>query len=314
MGQGHRPRRRGVLPVVHLLRHRRSGRRWSARRRCSSTSTPRPSTSTPTGIAAAVATAKRLGLTPKAVIPVDLFGLPADHAAIAAVAQGRQACSCSTMPRRLSAPTYRKAASSARFGARHRDQLFPGQAARLLRRRRRGDHRRRRARRYAAQPAHARAGQRPDTTTCASGSPRASTPSRPRCCIEKLKIFPDEIAARDRVARRYYAKRSRDVVTVPTVPAGADLGLGAVHHPRARRAARRARRRAQGRGHPDRDLLPDPAAPPAGLQALSDRRPAASPSASAWPDEVISLPMHAYLDEADAGRASSRAVRRILRT
>ncbi len=39
------------------------------------------------GLAAAIDTAKRLGLTPKAVIPVDLFGLPADHDAIAAVAQ-----------------------------------------------------------------------------------------------------------------------------------------------------------------------------------------------------------------------------------
>ena len=34
----------------------------------------------------AVATARRLGLTPRGVIPVDLFGLPADHDAIAAVA------------------------------------------------------------------------------------------------------------------------------------------------------------------------------------------------------------------------------------
>ena len=34
----------------------------------------------------AVATARKLGLKPKAVIPVDLFGLPADHDAIAAVA------------------------------------------------------------------------------------------------------------------------------------------------------------------------------------------------------------------------------------
>ena len=48
---------------------------------------PTPSTSTPRGISAALATAKRLGLTPKAVIPVDLFGLPADHDAIAAVAK-----------------------------------------------------------------------------------------------------------------------------------------------------------------------------------------------------------------------------------
>src|SRR5215510_14845959 len=34
----------------------------------------------------AIAKAKRLGLKPKAVIPVDLFGLPADHDAIAAIA------------------------------------------------------------------------------------------------------------------------------------------------------------------------------------------------------------------------------------
>ena len=39
------------------------------------------------GIAGAIATAKSAGLKPKAVIPVDLFGLPADHAAIAAVAK-----------------------------------------------------------------------------------------------------------------------------------------------------------------------------------------------------------------------------------
>ena len=50
-------------------------------------SRPTPSTSTPRASAAAVATAKRLGLTPKAVIPVDLFGLPADHDAVAAVAK-----------------------------------------------------------------------------------------------------------------------------------------------------------------------------------------------------------------------------------
>src|SRR5262249_10525829 len=35
----------------------------------------------------AIATAKQLGLRPKGVIPVDLFGLPVDHDAIAAVAE-----------------------------------------------------------------------------------------------------------------------------------------------------------------------------------------------------------------------------------
>jgi dTDP-4-amino-4,6-dideoxygalactose transaminase len=40
----------------------------------------------PTSCEAAVLTAKRLGLKPRAIIPVDLFGLPADHDAIAAIA------------------------------------------------------------------------------------------------------------------------------------------------------------------------------------------------------------------------------------
>src|ERR1700692_2466414 len=40
----------------------------------------------PASFERAIATAKQRGLKPKAVIPVDLFGLPADHDAIAAIA------------------------------------------------------------------------------------------------------------------------------------------------------------------------------------------------------------------------------------
>ncbi|HUI35643.1 MAG TPA: aminotransferase class I/II-fold pyridoxal phosphate-dependent enzyme, partial [Stellaceae bacterium] len=40
----------------------------------------------PASLERAVATAKRRGLKPRAVIPVDLFGQPADHDAIAAIA------------------------------------------------------------------------------------------------------------------------------------------------------------------------------------------------------------------------------------
>src|SRR5215831_12267828 len=38
----------------------------------------------------AIAKAKRLGLKPKAVIPVDLFGLPAEHARIAGIAMAEK--------------------------------------------------------------------------------------------------------------------------------------------------------------------------------------------------------------------------------
>jgi len=40
----------------------------------------------PAGCERAVVTARRLGLKSRAIIPVDLFGLPADHDAIAAIA------------------------------------------------------------------------------------------------------------------------------------------------------------------------------------------------------------------------------------
>ena len=41
----------------------------------------------PTSLKRGIATARKRGLKPKAVIPVDLFGQPADHDAIAAVAE-----------------------------------------------------------------------------------------------------------------------------------------------------------------------------------------------------------------------------------
>ena len=50
--------------------------------------------------------------------------------------------------------------------------------------------------------------------------------------IEKLKIFDDEIAARNEIAERY-ARGLGNVVTVPHLAARLHLGLGAIHHPPA---------------------------------------------------------------------------------
>ena len=86
-----------------------------------------------------IATARKRGLKPKAVMPVDLFGQSADHDAIAAVAEAEglfvlddaaQSFRCE-----LQGPPPRHLRPC------HRDQLFPGQTARLLRRRRRDLHR-----------------------------------------------------------------------------------------------------------------------------------------------------------------------------
>ena len=142
MAQGHRPRRRGDLPVLSPSAPPPKSRRWSARRRSSSTSRPTPSTSIRRARSARSRPPSALGLKPKAIIPVDLFGLPADHDAIAAVAKPNNLFVLDDAAQAFGA-TYNNRRLGT-FGARHRDQFFSGQAARLLRRRRRDLHRRRR--------------------------------------------------------------------------------------------------------------------------------------------------------------------------
>src|ERR1700693_814082 len=153
----------------------------------------------PASFERAVATAKRLGLKPKAVIPVDLFGLPADHDALAAVAKAHgmfvledaaQAFGATYRGRKLGA---RASATATSFfpakplgcygdgGAVFTDDDELATVMRSLRVHGEGRHR------YEA----VRIGTngRFDTIQAA-------------VLIEKLKIFSDEIAARNRIARR----------------------------------------------------------------------------------------------------------------
>ena len=89
--------------------------------------------------------------------------------------------------------------------------------------------------------------------------------------IEKLKIFPDEILARNRVAARY-SEALADVAAVPRVRQRIKLGVGAVHAAARARAPRCTRRRAESRRHSDRDLLHQATASPAGLSRLPGSR------------------------------------------
>ncbi len=94
----------------------------------------------PASAAAAVATARRMGLKPQAIIPVDLFGLPADHDAIAAVAAAENLI---RTRRRRSGIRRDLSRTTARFDrGGDGDKLFPREAARLLRRWRGRIHRR----------------------------------------------------------------------------------------------------------------------------------------------------------------------------
>jgi dTDP-4-amino-4,6-dideoxygalactose transaminase len=167
----------------------------------------------PESLERAVADAKRLGLKAKAVIPVDLFGLPADHDAIAAIAAAHrlkvlddaaQAFGATYRGRKLGALATATATSF--FPAKPLGCYGDGGAvftdddalaARVKSLRVHGEG----IDKYDA----ARVGitGRLDTMQAA-------------ILLEKLKIFPEEIAARNAVAQRY-ADSLADVATMPRV-------------------------------------------------------------------------------------------------
>ncbi len=128
--------------------------------------------------------------------------------------------------------------------------------------------------------------------------------------LEKLKIFPDEIEARDRVARRYNEGLAGVAIT-PTVPAGSTsvwaqytIRIGA-----GRREAFAAALKAEG--IPTAVYYPIPLH----LQQAYKHYPIGKGGVAVstrLAGEVISLPMHPYLDEGTQDRIID-AVRRALK-
>jgi dTDP-4-amino-4,6-dideoxygalactose transaminase len=258
------------------------------------------------GLAAALSTAKRLGLEPKAVIPVDLFGLPADHDAVAAVAAANglfvlddaaQAFGATYKGRALG--TLGDAAATSFFpakplgcygdgGAVFTDDDALAEAVLSLR-------------------VHGQGGDKYDNVRIGLAS-RLDT-IQAAVLSEKLKIFPDEIAARNRAARRY-SEGLGDMVGVPKVPAGL-TSVWAQYTIRVsggRRDALAAGLKAEG--IPTAIYYPIPLH----RQRAYERYPVGD-GGTAVSDrlagEVLSLPMHAYLDAATQDRIID-AVRRVL--
>ncbi|MSP32214.1 MAG: DegT/DnrJ/EryC1/StrS family aminotransferase [Pseudolabrys sp.] len=249
------------------------------------------------GIAGAVEAARAAGLTPKAVIPVDLFGLSADHAAVAGAAKAAnlfvlddaaQGFGATFNNRRLG--TFGHATATSFFPAKPLGCYGDGGAvmtdddemADVLRSLRMHGHGRDKYDNIRIGLA-----SRLDTVQAA-------------ILIEKLKVFPDEIEARDRIARRY-SEALAGVAITPTVPAGS-TSVWAQYTLRisgGRRDALAATLKAEG--IPTAIYYPIPLHRqqayknyPVGRGgvAVSDRLAA----------EVISLPMHPYLDAATQDR------------
>ena len=222
----------------------------------------------PSSLVRAIATAKRKGLKPKAVIPVDLFGLPADYDAIMAVAKSEglfvlddaaQAFGATYKGRKLG--TLAPATATSFFPAKPLGCYGDGGAvltddAALVET-------------LKSLRVHGQGTDKYDNVRIGMTS-RLDT-IQAAVLIEKLKIFADEIEARDRAARRYAEGLQRCLHRA----GGArwrDVGLGAVHHPPQARRSRRPCRQPEGAGHPDRDLLSEAAASARGLPPFSGGR------------------------------------------
>ncbi len=254
----------------------------------------------------AVATASKRGLKPRAIIPVDLFGLPADHDAIGTIAAAHgllvlddaaQAFGATYKGRKLGALSTATATSF--FPAKPLGCYGDGGAvftdddalaARVKSLRLHGE--------GADRSEAARIGitGRLDTIQAA-------------VLIEKLKIFPDEIVARNRVAARY-SDALAGVAAVPRV-GNESSSVWAQYTLRvapARRDALAAALKAEG--------IPTAIyyTKPLHRQPAYRDFPVADggvPVSEQLSKEVISLPMHAYLEPPVQDRIIA-AVRRAL--
>ena len=247
----------------------------------------------PASLKRGLATAKARGLKPRAVIVVDLFGQSADHDAIAAVAEAEgvfvlddaaQGFGASYNGRKLG--TFGLATATSFFPAKPLGCYGDGGAiftdddelAEVLRSIR----------------VHGQGSDKYDNVRL--GITGRLDTMQAAVLIEKLKIFEDEIAARNRIAERY-ARGLGNVVTVPRLAPGC-TSVWAQYTIRLPKGTDRdgfaADLKAQG--------VPTAIYYTKSMhqQTAYKHYPVADGGLSAserLSEDVISLPMHAYLDE-----------------
>ena len=257
----------------------------------------------PASLKEGIVAAKKRGLKPRAIIPVDLFGQPADHAAISAIAEAEGMFVLDDAAQGFGAcyegrplGTFGLATATSFFpakplgcygdgGAIFTDDAELAETLRSVRVHGQGSHK------YD----NVRLGltARIDTIQAA-------------ILIEKLKIFPDEIAARNAAAKRYNEGLGNAVI-VPRVEQNRTSVWAqyTVRLPDGGRDALAATLKAEG--------IPTAIYYPKSLHQQTAYRdfPIASGGLAVserLSAEVISLPMYAYLDEPTQERII-RAVR-----
>jgi dTDP-4-amino-4,6-dideoxygalactose transaminase len=241
-------------------------------------------------------------LAPKAVIPVDLFGQPADYRKLGAIAKregllmlcdAAQAFGATFEGKRTGA--IGDAAATSFFpakplgcygdgGACFTDDDGLAEILRSLRMHGQGSDR------YE----HPRIGwnSRLDTIQAA-------------VLVEKLKIFPDEIEARNRIAQRYNAELGNsNCIRIPRVIPGAQSVWAQYTIQVEDRASLQADLRDEG--IPSAVYYPIPLGRQRGYAHFPSVPTPVSDSLSA---SVVSLPMHPYLDEATQDRITAAVLK-----
>jgi dTDP-4-amino-4,6-dideoxygalactose transaminase len=260
------------------------------------------------GLGGAIATAKGLGLKPKGIIPVDLFGLPADYDAIVDFAKAEKLFVLDDAAQSFGASYNNRKLGT--FGTITATSFFPAKPLGCF-----GDGGALFTDDDALVPVikslrvHGHGHDNKYDNVRIGLTARLDT-MQAAILIEKLKIFEDEIGARNRAATRYNEALG-DVAIVPKVPAGMTSVWAqyTLRLPKGKRDAFAVALKAEG--IPTAIYYPIPLHRqqaykhyPVGQGgcAVSDR----------LADEVISLPMHAYLDAATQDRIIG-AVRRALK-
>lgn len=257
----------------------------------------------PASLKEGIVAAKKRGLKPRAVIPVDLFGQPADHSAISAIAEAEgmfvlddaaQGFGASYEGQQLG--TFGLATATSFFpakplgcygdgGAIFTDDAELADTLRSVR-------------------VHGQGSDKYDNVRL--GLTARIDTIQAAILIEKLKIFPDEIAARNVAAKRYNEGLGNAVIVPRVEPNRTSVWAQyTIRLPDGGRDALAATLKAQG--------IPTAIYYPKSLHQQTAYRdfPVAGGGLAVsekLSGDVISLPMHAYLDEPTQERII-RAVR-----
>ena len=247
----------------------------------------------PNSLKDGIAVAKKQGLKPRAIIPVDLFGQPADHDAIAAIAEAEGMFVLDDAAQGFGA-TY-KGRRLGRSGLATATSFFPAKPLGCF-----GDggaiftDDAQLAADLRSVRVHGQGSDKYDNVRL--GLTARLDTMQAAILIEKLKIFEDEIAARNEVAERY-ARGLGNVVSVPRLAPGC-TSVWAQYTIRLPKGVDRdgfaAALKAQG--------IPTAIYYPKSMHQQTAYRnfPVAAgglPVSERLSEDVISLPMHAYLDE-----------------